>query len=160
MDSKPNIDETDLAILEELQSDARRSNKALAAAVGLAPSTTLGRVRDLEASGVVLGYHAEVDEVALGRSIGALVSVRLSPKNDGLVARFVDSLWTLDEVTAVTLLTGPYDILVQLSVGSISALRALVLDNIASFEGVSDEQTTIIFEHRRKSVLRPLGGVG
>jgi len=158
MSPEPKIDATDRAILAELQSDARRSNKALAAAVGLAPSTTLGRVRDLEARGAILGYHAEVDPEVLGHSIGALVSVRLSPKDGDLVSRFVDSLWALDEVLAVTLLTGPYDLIVQLSVPSIAELRGLVLDKIASFDGVSDEQTMIIFEHRRKAVLRPLPG--
>ena len=156
MDPLPNIDETDRALLHELQSDARRSNKALAAAAGVAPSTSLTRVRELEDAQVIRGYHADVAPEALGRSISALVSVRISPKTEALVSAFIDSLWGLDEVVAVTMLTGPYDMLVNLSVGSIDALRTLVLDNIASFDGVTDEQTMIVFEHRRKPVLAPL----
>lgn len=111
----------------------------------------------METAGVIRGYHADVDPTALGRTIQALVSVRLQPKSEELVSRFVDSLWVLDEVTAITMLTGPYDMQVTLSVASIDDLRTLVLANIASFDGVTDEQTMIVFEHRTKPVLRPLG---
>lgn len=148
-----NIDEVDRRLLAELQSDARRSNKALAAAVGLAPSTTLARVRVLEASGAIRGYHADVDPTALGRDVEALVSVRLSPKTGDLVRNLVESLMELEPVVAVTLLTGPYDLLVHVSVPRVAELRTLVLDHIAGFDGVVDEQTMMVFEHHRKHVL-------
>lgn len=152
-----NIDETDRRILAELQADARRANKAIAAAAGVAPSTSLTRIRELEDTGVIRGYHADVDPAALGRRIEALVSVRLLPKSEKLVKRFIDSLWRLDEVIAITLLTGRYDVQVDLSVHSIESLRTLVLEKIASFDGVSDEQTVIVFERRRKTVLADVG---
>lgn len=149
----PNIDQSDRRLLAELQSDARRTNKALAAAVGLAPSTTLARIRDLEERGAIRGYHADVDPAALGRNVEALISVRLSPKTGDLVGRLVDGLLQLDAVVAVTLLTGPYDLLVHVSVADITELRALVLDHIAGFDGVVDELTMIIFERHQKHVL-------
>jgi DNA-binding Lrp family transcriptional regulator len=160
MTDLPNIDEIDHRILLELQADARRSNKALAAAVGLAPSTTLGRVRDLEARGIIVGYHAAVDPAALGRSIQALVSVRLQPKTNVLVSEFVEMIWALEETIAITMLTGPFDLLVHLSVADIAGLQTLVLERIASFDGVVDEQTSIIFEHRRKNILTGLRAEG
>ena len=160
MTDLPNIDEIDHRILLELQADARRSNKALAASVGLAPSTTLGRVRDLEAGRIILGYHAVVDPAALGRSIQALVSVRLQPKTNVVVEEFVEMIWELEETIAVTMLTGPFDLLVHLSVADISGLQTLVLERIASFDGVVDEQTSIIFEHRRKNILTGLRAAG
>ncbi len=153
MKQSPNIDEIDHQLLAVLQADARQSNKAIAAAVGVAPSTSLARIRELEEAGVIRGYHADIDPAALGRNVSALVSVRLSPKSEALVQRFIDSLWALDGVVAITLLTGPYDILIELSLPSIDDLRGLVLESIASFEGVRDEQTVIVFEHRRKTVL-------
>jgi len=47
------LDSVDRALLVELQKDARQTNKALAAKVGVAPSTCLERVRELRARGVV-----------------------------------------------------------------------------------------------------------
>ncbi|MFQ5557094.1 MAG: Lrp/AsnC family transcriptional regulator, partial [Acidimicrobiales bacterium] len=55
------FDHTDQALVRHLQSRARMTNRALAAAVGLAPSSTLARVRELEHSNVIRGYHADVD---------------------------------------------------------------------------------------------------
>ena len=51
---------------------------ALPPRVGIAPSTCLARVRALRDSGVIHGFHAEVDLAALGRPLQAMVAVRLS----------------------------------------------------------------------------------
>jgi len=49
------LDEIDHAILRHLAADGRMANLALASAVGIAPSTCLGRVRALRESGVIRG---------------------------------------------------------------------------------------------------------
>lgn len=151
------MDAIDANVLRELQIDARRPNKALADAAGVSPSTMLHRVRSLEARNAIRGYHADVDLNALGRHVEALVFVRLQPKSPAAVDDFMESIWSLDETVAVTLLTGSFDVLVHLSVRDISHLSEVVLTAIASAPNVMDEQTSIIFEHRRKRVLEPLG---
>lgn len=153
---RPNVDRNDVAILQELQSNARQTNRAVAAAVGLAPSTTLDRIRDLERRGIITGYHAEVDLRSLGRPLQAIVAVRLQPKTGEIVERFVEQVWALPETVAVHLVSGADDVLVHLSVTDADDLRHLVLDSIASFPGVVDERTSLVFEHRRKAVLGPL----
>lgn len=153
---RANIDRYDVAILAELQSNARQTNRAVAAAVGLAPSTTLDRIRDLERRGLVTGYHAEVDLRQLNRPLQAIVAVRLQPKTREIVDRFVEQIWRLPETLAVLLVSGADDVLVHLSVADTDSLRHLVLESIASFSGVVDERTSLVFEHRRKSVLQPL----
>ncbi len=153
----PNIDAVDRAILHELQSDARRPNKALAEAVGVSPSTMINRVRALEDHGVVRGYHADVDPAALNRSVQAMVSVRLRPKSPATVEAFLEAIWALDETIAVSLVTGPFDALIHVSVRDVGELSQMVLTSIASAPGVIDEQTSIVFDHRRKPVLGSLG---
>ncbi|MEC8953531.1 MAG: Lrp/AsnC family transcriptional regulator, partial [Actinomycetota bacterium] len=49
----PNFNQADIQILAALQSNARQTNRAIAEEVGLAPSTTLERIRSLEGRGVV-----------------------------------------------------------------------------------------------------------
>src|ERR1041384_2891198 len=63
----PVVDELDAAIIRHLQADARQTNRELARAVGIAPSTCLERVRSLRDRGVITGYHAEVGLPALNR---------------------------------------------------------------------------------------------
>ena len=67
------MDALDRAILRRLQQDGRQTNRDLAEAVGIAPSTALERTRALRARGVITGVHAAADPVALGRSVQALV---------------------------------------------------------------------------------------
>jgi DNA-binding Lrp family transcriptional regulator len=68
----------DLGILRNLQDDARISNKELAAAVGIAPSTCLDRVARLRATGVITGQHAHVDAAKLAGRLRRSCSSRFA----------------------------------------------------------------------------------
>ena len=150
------LSRNETAILAALQSDARQTNRSLAQAAGLAPSTALDRTRDLERRGVITGYHAAVNLRALGRRLQAFVSVRVNPKSEAVVDGIVDRLWELPETIAVFLVSGTDDLLIQLAVRDTDHLREVVLAEIASLDGVVDETTSLIFEHRRKTVIEPL----
>ncbi|MFT4597619.1 MAG: DNA-binding Lrp family transcriptional regulator [Paracrocinitomix sp.] len=149
------INATDAHVLEELQRDARQTNRALAATVGLAPSTTLNRVRELEQRGVITGYHAEVDLAALGRGLQALVFVRLQPKSDDIVSRFIDHVWSLPETMGIDLISGVEDVVIHLAVSDAAALQTIVLNQISSFPEVFDERSSLLFERRRRRVVSP-----
>ena len=73
------LDRIDFEILDRIQNNARLSNKELAAAVGLAPSSCLARVKRLRDAGVLRGAHAEID----GRALGVELSTEGGPQLDG-----------------------------------------------------------------------------
>ena len=75
------MDAVDQAILRRLQRDGRQTNRELAEALGIAPSTALERTRALRARGVIAGFHAAVDLAALGHSVQALISIRIRPQS-------------------------------------------------------------------------------
>lgn len=152
----PKIDRKNAEILGVLQADARVSNRSLAETIGMSASSTLERTRELERSGVVRGYHAEVDLRALGREIEAMISVRVAPKNRDRVDAVVDAIWELPETIAISLLSGDIDLIVHVAVASTDHLRDVVVDRIASIPGVVDERTSLLFEQRRKAVIEPL----
>ncbi|HSJ29504.1 MAG TPA: Lrp/AsnC family transcriptional regulator, partial [Acidimicrobiia bacterium] len=120
-------------------------------------STMLTRVRSLEERGILRGYHADVDPEALGRPVRATVSVRLQPKSRDVVERFVQHVWSLEETESISLVTGAFDVIIDLSVPDVSTLGSRVLNEIATFEAVVDEQTTLVLERRKKMVLSPMG---
>ena len=70
-----NLDKYDLAILQELQADARLTNAELAQRVGLSAAPCWRRVRALEDAGFIKGYRAEIDRHKIG--LGVLAFVRL-----------------------------------------------------------------------------------
>ncbi len=151
--------DADLLLVSELQRDARQTNRALAKKAGLAPSTTLSRVRDLEQRGVVRGYHADIDLAALGRTLQALVFVRLQPKSDEVIEGFLEHMWALDETVAIHLITGVEDAVIQVAVPDAETLQRVIVNEVSSYPGVFDERTSLLFEHRRKDVIAPLGVV-
>jgi Lrp/AsnC family transcriptional regulator, leucine-responsive regulatory protein len=70
------IDETDLKLLQELQSDARVSLAELGRRVGLSPPSVADRLRRLEGDGVIRGYRTDIDPRALGYDLAAVLRIR------------------------------------------------------------------------------------
>lgn len=150
------VDDIQRQLIDQLQRNARTTNRRLADVVGLAPSSTLQRIRDLEQRGVITGYHAEVDLAALGRSVQAMVFVRLSPADGPTVQRFFDTVSAMPETIAVSLISGAEDAVVHVAVPDVARLRSTVLEKISTLDCVADERTSLVFEHQRATVIDPL----
>ncbi|MHB1489810.1 leucine-responsive regulatory protein [mine drainage metagenome] len=148
------LDEIDRRVLNLLQQDARMPNNALAAAVGIAPSTCLARVRTLRAAGVIRGFHAEVDPAALGRGLQAMVAVRMQSGARNRLSAFAQRLAARSEVLDLYFLAGADDFLVHVAVEDSDALREFVLEQLSAFPEVALTETSLIFEHIRTSSAR------
>ena len=144
---------TDRAILRELQHDARRTNRELAAAVHVSPSTSLERVRSLRAKGVIRGFRADVDLDALGRSLQAIIAVRIRPPSRDVLESFRDWVAGLPESVGVFVVSGSADFLIHLAVADTQHLYSFVIDRLTERREVADVQTSIVFDHIRTGVL-------
>ncbi|MFP5019981.1 Lrp/AsnC family transcriptional regulator [Pseudonocardia phyllosphaerae] len=142
------LDATDRALLRLLEQDARTPNNALAEAVGIAPSTCLGRIRALRERGVIRGYHADVDPAATGHPLQAMISVRLQADARDRLAEFVDRAGRLPEVRDVYFLAGEDDYVLRVATADTAALRDLV-GALNSYRDVAGTRTALIFEHHR-----------
>jgi DNA-binding Lrp family transcriptional regulator len=152
----PTLSPTDKLLVVLLQQNARRTNKELAQEVGIAESTCLERIRSLQQRGIIRGWHADVDPAALGRSIRALISVRLQPKTADSVKSFQHDMLQAPETVSVDTVTGADDFVVEVAVPSVDRLRMFVLDVITSRNDVADTRTSLVYEHVRKPVLEIL----
>ena len=148
-----NLDRTDIELLRALQNNARLTNKELASRVHLAPSTCLERVRRLQARGILLGAHAEVDRKSLGLILEALISVRLQPNSRDHISRFMAHLEQLDEVQAAWHVSGDHDFLVHVVAPGPGELRDLILDQFSSRTEVAHIETALIFQEIRRHQL-------
>jgi DNA-binding Lrp family transcriptional regulator len=152
-DVRPALDDTDRRILALLARDARMPNNALADAVGVAPSTCLGRVRALRDSGVIRGYHADIDPTALGRPIQAMIAVRLQAHARGHMTEFVAKVAQLPEVLNVFFLGGADDFLVHIAATGTDNLRDFVVVNLSGNPDVALTETNLIFDHVRAGLV-------
>lgn len=71
-----NLDDVDWAIIGQLQREARISLSELGRRVNLSSSATTERVRNLESSGVITGYHAAIDLTTVGYPVLAVVRLK------------------------------------------------------------------------------------
>src|SRR6185295_20094295 len=92
------LDRIDRKILAALQADARLTNQALSEAVALSPSACLARVRRLERSGVIQGYHARLDPFALDVGLVLYAEVTLDGHTPAELARFEEAIVALPQV--------------------------------------------------------------
>ncbi|MFC7330649.1 Lrp/AsnC family transcriptional regulator [Marinactinospora rubrisoli] len=150
------LDELDRAILRELQKDARMTNRDLAAAVGVAASTSLERVRALREKGVVRGYRAEVSLDALGRHVQAMISVRIRPPSRRNIEAFREWVARLPETVGVFVTSGNRDFLVHVAVPDTDALYGFVIDRLTQRPEVADVETSVVYEHLRAAAVEPV----
>jgi Lrp/AsnC family transcriptional regulator, leucine-responsive regulatory protein len=73
-------DETDIALLQELQENARLSLAELGRRVGLSSPAVADRLERLEEAGVIRGYRAEIDPRALGYELAVVLRIRPAPR--------------------------------------------------------------------------------
>ncbi len=152
----PRLDATDWAILDVLQDDARTSNRDLAAAVHVSPSTSSERVRNLKADGVIRGYHADVDYGALGRHVQALTAITIRPPTREIIEAFRNWVSTLPEIAGVFVVSGAADFLLHVAVPDTDALYAFVIDRLTERPEVADVNTSVVYEHIRRTALEPM----
>ncbi|MGH3426842.1 MAG: Lrp/AsnC family transcriptional regulator [Mycobacteriales bacterium] len=156
MRSKVTMDELDAAILKKLQADGRSTNRELAAALGVAPSTSLERTRRLQEVGVIAGVHAEIDLSALNRRVEALIAVKLRPQSRAVIDGFRRFVIDLPETLALYVTAGESDVLIHVAVQGTTQLQDFVLDRLTKHPEIASVTTSVIYQHMRNRVLAPL----
>ncbi|MBP2325247.1 DNA-binding Lrp family transcriptional regulator [Kibdelosporangium banguiense] len=149
------LDELDTAILRELQLDARRTNRDIASAVGVAPSTALERTRGLRERGVIRGAVLDVNLAAIGRAVQALIAIRIRPPSRRNIEAFRNWITTLPETIGVFVVSGSEDFLVHVAVRDNQDLYAFVIDQITERAEVADVRTSVVYEHLHSTKIEP-----
>jgi len=109
------LDRTDIAILDTLQQDGRISNAALAEKIGLSQSACSRRLDNLERSGVIRGYHAELSNAALGYRMTAIVHISLSGQFEKTLSEFEAAVKRCPNVLSCHLMSGEYDYILRIA---------------------------------------------
>ncbi len=141
-DTPVKLDEIDEQILTLLQADCKQPLADIGEHVGLSAPSVLDRVRKLEQSGVITGYHARIDAHKVGLDSWAIVGVSIaSPKH---LESFVAELRSMDEVLECHHVTGEYTMLIKIKTKNNGTLEAL-LQRVRMVEGVGGTETMIVF---------------
>ncbi|MEM7745728.1 MAG: Lrp/AsnC family transcriptional regulator [Pseudomonadota bacterium] len=151
------MDAIDHQILRTLQQDGRISNQDLADRVGLSPSPCLRRVRALEASGILKGYAAIVDQERYGLPVDVFVSISLENQRDEALQAFEEAIAGLDEVMECYLMTGARDYLLRVVCDGLKSYETFTRERLARLPGVRSIESSFALSTvtRRTALPRP-----
>lgn len=149
------LDELDTAILGELMSDARRTNRDVANAVGVSPTTALDRTRGLRERGVIRGALLDVDLAKIGRAVQAIIAIRIRPPSRRNIEGFRDWVSTLPETIGLFVVSGGEDFLIHIAVQDNERLYAFVIDRLTQRPEVADVRTSVVYQHIRNQTAAP-----
>ena len=108
------FDEIDLQILKDLQNDGRLTNVELARRAGISAPPCLRRVRALENTGAIRGYHADLNASALGFGVSIFAQVGLISQSDSDLKAFEEKVIKWPLVRECHMIAGDEDFLLKI----------------------------------------------
>ena len=103
----------------------------------LSPSPCLRRVRALERTGVVRGYHADIDPAAVGRGFEVTVHVELTLKDRATVEAFEAGIAAFEEVVECRRMFGLPDYVILVAVADQVAYETFYMNKLAELPGLA-----------------------
>jgi Lrp/AsnC family transcriptional regulator for asnA, asnC and gidA len=132
------LDDTAKSIIQQLQSDGRRSYSDIGKAIGLSEAAVRQRVQKLTDSGI-LQIVAVTDPLQMGFNRQAMIGIRTSGDSRGLVEKLTE----MREIDYVVLTAGSFDILVEVVCEDDDELIELLHSKIRTLPGVVETETFV-----------------
>lgn len=150
---KIKLDDTDFAILDALQKNARQSIFQIARKIIVPPTTVHNRIKKLRNNGVISGYTVNINREKIGQTICALVLVYLN--NNELEAKskkggLARMLLKHPSILEVFETAGDFDLVVKIYGQDIKDVTRVVIDEIREIRGVEKTETIIALSELRK----------
>ncbi|WP_370276552.1 Lrp/AsnC family transcriptional regulator [Roseovarius indicus] len=138
------LDEIDRKILAELQADGRMTNVELAKRVGISAPPCLRRVRTLEESGYIQGYHAKVDARELGFEVQVYAMVGLQSQAEADLSAFEARCraWPLGR--ECHMLNGEVDFILKCVAPDLSTFQRFLTEELTAAENVGSVKTSLV----------------
>jgi Lrp/AsnC family transcriptional regulator, leucine-responsive regulatory protein len=151
------LDPVDLRLLNQLQSDARITNVALAESANLSPAPCLRRVRDLETSGVIRGYVTLLDPESVGLNVSVFIQVSLEKQVGSALRTFEETIGGYSEVMECYLMTGDSDYLLRVVAPDLKTLQSFIVDRLACIPGVANIRSSMALKEVKYKTALPIG---
>ena len=156
MDSTALLDSFGRKLLDELQANARLSVAELGRRIGLSPTATAERLKQMEEAGILRAYTVQIDREALGLEVMAFIRMSCGGQN---YYRLLEYVQTLEEVRECHHLTGGDDFLLKVTTTSMDDLEALIEALLSYGNPVTSLVLSSPVEHRNYAVTGKLTSV-
>jgi len=150
------MDNTDLKILDLLQTDASRSTNEIADLVGLSPSPCWRRISLLEQQGIIRRRVALLDRDKIGLGVTVVVQVRLTTHGRQSLAAFEERVRELPEVTQCFTVMGAIDFVLIVVTTDIRAYERFMREGLSQLPGVQAIESNIVMSAIKDTTALPL----
>jgi DNA-binding Lrp family transcriptional regulator len=154
------LDRWDVAILRELQAEARLTNTELASRIGLSAAPTWRRVKRLEAQGFITGYRAELDRRKIGLGVLAFVRIDAERNNADATRALEAAIRQLPEVVACHYISGAGTFELQVVCTDLDAYSRWSMDTLFKLPNVKDLHTSFSLGEVKAGAVLPLFHLG
>ncbi|HHH2193752.1 TPA: Lrp/AsnC family transcriptional regulator [Yersinia enterocolitica] len=138
------ITSADIKILKQLQHSGRMTNQELADKVGMATSPCWRRVKQLEESGIITGYQANIDRRKIGLGILAFIRVKIDSHSEEEAKLFEMQVGALKPVIACYAVAGDADFLLQVVAEDLDSFSTFAMSVVRRLSGIKEMQTTFV----------------
>ena len=149
------LDPIDRKILAELQADGRMTNVELARRVGISAPPCLRRVRTLEESGYIRGYHAEVDARALGFEVQVFAMVGLVSQAEADLSAFEARCRDWSLVRECHMLNGEVDFILKCVAPDLSTFQSFLTEELTAADNVASVKTSLVIRGAKDEPIVP-----
>ena len=138
------LDPIDRQILAELQADGRMTNVELAKRVGISAPPCLRRVRTLEETGYIKGYHADIDAREMGFEVQVFAMVRLHSQAETDLSAFEDRCRAWPLVRECHMLNGEIDFILKCVAPDLSSFQSFLTGALLKANNVASVKTSLV----------------
>ena len=138
------LDEIDRRILSDLQADGRMTNVELARRAGISAPPCLRRVRALEESGLIRGYHADLNGEMLGFGVSVFAMVGLSSQAESDLVAFEKRVEHWPLVRECHMLAGEVDFLLKIVAKDWDAYQHFLTRDLTAAPNVAHVKTALV----------------
>jgi len=157
--SEISIDRYDLQLLASLQRDGHATNAELGEKASLSASQISRRIQRLERAGVITGYAALLDPLALGLGVTAYAQILLERHDKTRPAEFERAVQAMPEVLECFAVTGEADYLLRIVAPDLAAFSDLMMKRLLTLPGVAQVKTNIALSKVKETHELPLDHV-
>lgn len=150
------LDAIDLRILSDLQTDGRMTNVDLAKRAGISAPPCLRRVRALEKSGFIRGYHADIDPAMLGYGVTVFAFVGLTSQAEADLVRFEEQVASWPLVRECFMLQGETDFLLKVVAEDLESYNSFLTHELTAAENVAHVRSAITIRHSKQEFGVPI----
>ncbi|WP_415883132.1 Lrp/AsnC family transcriptional regulator [Neptuniibacter sp. SY11_33] len=141
-----NLDKLDMAILRELQKNARITVTELASRVGLSKTPCQVRMKRLEELGYIMGYTTLIDQKKLGSKHIAFVQVTMLDTKTKALQAFNEAVRAIPEIEQCHMIAANFDYLLKVRTSDIESYREVLGEKISNLPFVKQTSTFVVME--------------